>query len=462
MKKRLIFIIAAFSLSFLIMTALAFVSTRRFDILLRAIDNVEQSHSIIERLNLLEITIKDIDRFERGYMITHDSNYVRLLAEPCARLPALTEKLKRMTAGNPKQYESVIWIRSYVVSRLADLKLNLSFADTAADNAVPVHFYEGRISMQQCMDFIRKMKRTELELLAQQHEHKRRYQQLAFTNLRYLFFGFGALTLLLFSLMIQEFRRRFRYQEELQAKLIDLRQSHNELEQIAFAASHDLQEPLRKMQVFINRLQWQKKDTDEESRQLMERISNAAGRMQELIEDLANLTSLVSEQGNPEPADLDKIMRQVLSELKTKIAEKKATIHQDQLPVIQGYPEQVQLLFKALLDNSLKFSHEHIPPLITIKSARISGDELAEIDKRLAEQMFYRISVSDNGIGFNNKFMHKMFLLFQRLHSQHSIYEGKGTGLSISQRVMANHQGYILAHGRPGEGATFKLYFPAG
>jgi signal transduction histidine kinase len=460
MKKRLLFIITAFTLSFLTMAALGLVSTRRFSTLLQAIDKVEQSHNILAQLNLLEVTIKDIDRFERGYIITRDSNYLRLLEEPCRRLLPLTEKLKQMTADNSDQYRNVIWIRSYVVSRLDDLKQSLGFADTTL-NTVPVHFYEGRVSMRQCMDFIQKMKRTELELLERQHENKQRYQRLTSSTFRYLFFGFGGLTLLLFFLMVQEFIRRFRYQEELQAKLIDLRQSHNDLEQIAFAASHHLREPLRKMQVFINRLQWLKKDADQESRELMERITHASGRMQELIEDLANLTNLVSEQGQPETTDLDQIFEDVVKDMQEKIVEKKATIQRDRLPVIQGYPEQVQLLFKALLDNSLKFSREDVFPEIHIKSDRISGDELTGIDKRLSGQIFYRITISDNGIGFNNKFMHKMFLLFQRLHTQHSIYEGKGTGLAISQRVMANHHGYILAHGRPGVGASFKLFFPA-
>ncbi len=445
------------------MTVLSFVSVKRLGTLINAIDKVEQTYGIIAQLDRLEVAIKDIDRFERGYMITRDSNYIRLLAEPHAKLIPITDKLKTMTNGTPEQYNNVILLRSYVVSRLTNLKHNLNFSDTAATEKVPVHFYEGRISMQQCMDFIQKMKRIEQVHLAEYHKNKLLYQQLTVSNIRYLYFGFGALALLLLVLMINSLRKRIRYQEELQIKLIDLRRSHNELEQIAFAASHDLQEPLRKIQIFLNRLLllWQKKDlVDADSKTLMERINNAAGRMQELIEDLADLTSLVSEQGDPETSDLNTIVQQTVNELKKKVKDKNADIRLSQLPVVQGYPAQLQLLFKALLDNALKFSHEDIPPLITVTTSKVDGAELVEINQALTGRTFYRISITDNGIGFNNKFMHKMFLLFQRLHNQQSMYEGKGAGLAIAQRVMANHSGYILAHGHPNAGATFKLYFP--
>ena len=461
MKKRLALIFAAFTLSFIIMTGLALVSVKRFEALINTIDHVEQNYKIISQLDRLELAIKDVDRLERGFMITRDSSYIRLLAESQASLLPLTEKIRKATEGNPEQHKNIIWIRSYVVSRLSDLRSNLKYGDTARDGSIPVYFYKGRISTSQCMDYVRKMKRDGFDALEEHNRDKLLYQQLTSANFKYFFTGFGTLTLLLFVLMIQEFRKRFRYQEELKSKLIDLKQSHNELEQIAFAASHDLKEPLRKMQIFINRLLLQQKIMDEGSRSLLERIDNSAGRMQELIEDLADLTSLVSRQGVAEPTNLDLVMKLAITELDTKIKEKNAIILQGKLPVIQGYPAQVQLLFKALLDNALKFSSESAEPLITVRADKVMGEDLAEINKNLSGQLFHRILISDNGIGFNNKFMHKMFLLFQRLHNQQSSYEGKGTGLSISQRVMANHKGYILAQGEPNKGATFKLYFPA-
>ncbi len=461
MKKRLYVISILFLLSFVIMTVLSFTSVKRLETLINAIDKVEQTYNVMAQLDRLELVIKDIDRLERGYMITRDSNYIRLIAESHSKLIPITDKLKIMTEGTQEQYSNVILLRSYVVSRLTYLKHNLNFSDTAATEEVPVYFYKGRGSMQQCMDFIQKMKRVESAHLSAYYKNKLLYQQLTVSNIKYLYLGFGALALLLMILMINALRKRIRSQQDLQIKLIDLRRSHNELEQIAFAASHDLQEPLRKIQIFANRLLWQKKDLDEDSKALMERISNAAVRMQELVEDLADLTSLVSEQGDAEISNLNTIIQEAIAELEKKIKDKNADIRLSELPVITGYPAQLQLLFKALLDNALKFSNEDIAPLITVTATKVDGTELAEINRAIAGRTFYRISITDNGIGFNNKFMHKIFLLFQRLHNQQSIYEGKGAGLAIAQRVMANHSGYILAHGHPNAGATFKLYFPA-
>ncbi len=121
---------------------------------------------------------------------------------------------------------------------------------------------------------------------------------------------------------------------------------------------------------------------------------------------------------------------------------------------------QLKILFKALLDNSLKFTRDGVKPVITISCDTINGHELSDINPNLLQKKFYRITCSDNGIGFDNQFMTKIFRIFQRLHAPESDYEGKGIGLAICQRIMANHEGYIIAHGEPGMGAKFKLFFP--
>ena len=120
----------------------------------------------------------------------------------------------------------------------------------------------------------------------------------------------------------------------------------------------------------------------------------------------------------------------------------------------------MKILFTALLDNSLKFTREGVKPVIGLSCEIITGHELSEINPNLLHKKFYRITVSDNGIGFDNKFMDKIFQVFQRLHPQQSEYDGKGIGLAICQRIMANHEGYILGHGAPDMGAKFKLFFP--
>ncbi len=145
--------------------------------------------------------------------------------------------------------------------------------------------------------------------------------------------------------------------------------------------------------------------------------------------------------------DLNRMLRYILIDIDDKVKEKQATVDVQELPEIKGYEQQLKILFKALLDNALKFTRPGVKPVITITCDVMTGHELAEINPNLLEKKFYRITCSDNGIGFDNRFINKIFQIFQRLHAQESEYEGKGIGLAICQRIMANHEGYLIAHG---------------
>ena len=180
--------------------------------------------------------------------------------------------------------------------------------------------------------------------------------------------------------------------------------------------------------------------------------------MRDLIEDLANYTNLVKRNEVKRNVDLNVVIDAVIKQFHSEIEEKQATVTFDNLPTIKGYSQQLLLLFEALVSNGLKFSQEHLSPVIVISSSQASPDELILI-KRTSNR-FIQITVKDNGIGFDNEFAEKVFGIFQRLHNQHSEYGGKGVGLAIVKRVMANHNGYVLAKGKLLEGAEFRLLFP--
>jgi len=308
---------------------------------------------------------------------------------------------------------------------------------------------------------LQKIHVAETGLLQERSKREEFYQQLTNRTLTYLLSIFCVITLILFSIMIKELRGRMLFQEELQAKVIDLERSHSELREIAYVASHDLQEPLRKIQVFSNMLLYQKTGrADEESNTTLKRIVDSAGRMQSLITDLMSLTSLTTTDEAKAPVDLGRALQYIIIDIEEKIKETGASVEVQQLPVINGYNAQIKILFKALLDNSLKFTRPGVKPVITITGDIINGHELSDINPNLLNKKFHRITCSDNGIGFGNQFITKIFRIFQRLHTQESGYEGKGIGLAICQRIMANHEGYIIAHGEPGLGAKFKLFFP--
>lgn len=409
----------------------------------------------------MELHIRDIDRGERGYMITRDTMYLRFVNNAIDSIHATIRQIGELTADNKDQQHNITLLKSSTALRIAAVRENIAYVDTAVKAGPSKYYYDSRQLMLECSRILKNIHERENVLLAERSKSEQLYEQLTTSTLQYLLFIFCVITLVLFSIMIKEFRARTKYQEELQAKVIDLKRSHSELQEIAYAASHDLQEPLRKIQVFSDMLRAQKGSTTEaDSKAILGRINSSANRMQNLISDLMALTSLTNTDEQKSVLDLNRMLHYILIDIDDKIKEKVASVEVQPLTILKGYDNQLKILFKALLDNALKFTRERVKPVIIISCEIINGHELVPINPNLIHRKFYRITVSDNGIGFDNKFIGKMFQIFQRLHTQESEYGGKGIGLAICQRIMANHEGYILAHGEPGLGAQFRLFFP--
>jgi signal transduction histidine kinase len=461
MKKRLILIITAFSVSFVSMIALSLFSMERFTTLTNYSDLVDHTNVVISRLYSAEVSLRDIDRGERGYMITRDTMYLRFFNNAIDSIYLSIASIGHLTTDNATQQNNVALLKSSAAIRIAAARENIAYVDTTHSQALSKYYYDSRQLMLECSRLLKTIHGVETKLLQERSKQEEFYQQLTTRTLEYLLVVFCVITLILFSIMIKELRGRMRFQEELQAKVIDLRRSHNELQEIAYAASHDLQEPLRKIQVFSNMLLYQKGSSmDAESKTTLERISNSASRMQLLIADLMSLTNLTKIDEVKSHVDLNRILEYLVIDIDDQIKEQHAQVEVQKLPIILGYDKQLKILFKALLDNSLKFTRDGVNPIITISCDVINGHELAEINPTLLNKKFHRITCADNGIGFDNQFISKIFRIFQRLHAQQSDYKGKGIGLAICQRIMANHEGYIIARGEQGMGAKFKLFFP--
>jgi len=268
------------------------------------------------------------------------------------------------------------------------------------------------------------------------------------------------LTLVSFFFVLRQMRMRVRYQRELERRLNELHRSNAEMEQFTFVASHDLQEPLRKIRTFADRLQVKYSDNlDPEAAYMLGRMNVSAKRLQELINDMVNFTNLLNRNDKLIDTDLNLVLENCFKQLSNVIAEKRPILKYDQLPVINGYSDQLTILFRSLLDNALKFSKPGERPFIYIRYRKVEGAE--EFSQNKKQKVFYhQVVIQDNGIGFDNEFASKIFMIFQRLHNQGSPYHGKGIGLAICQRVMSNHNGIITAKGEPGQGASILMYFP--
>jgi light-regulated signal transduction histidine kinase (bacteriophytochrome) len=250
-------------------------------------------------------------------------------------------------------------------------------------------------------------------------------------------------------------------QNELQRNLRELNRSNLELEEFAYAASHDLQEPLRKIQAFGDMLKAKMPaDTTVEISDLINRMQSASTRMKTLIDSLLSFSRLSFTQDQHQLMNLSVQLEAVLSDLETSIKEKNAVIHCGKLFPVKGEPMHLRQLFQNLIGNALKFAKEGEPPVIDISARLVRGGESGlQVSSEDREKLFQLIEIRDNGIGFESEYSNKIFQLFQRLHGK-TEYPGSGVGLSIVQKVINIHNGYIRAESSLGQGACFQVLLP--
>jgi light-regulated signal transduction histidine kinase (bacteriophytochrome) len=248
---------------------------------------------------------------------------------------------------------------------------------------------------------------------------------------------------------------------ELMENIHQLELTNEELERFAYVASHDLQEPLRKIMIFSDRLVSKYQDVlSGEGMDYIARIMHSSGRMQMLIKNIL-LYSRAS--GNKEPfetADLNELFSQILADLEILVEEKQARIVVGRLPTLPVISSQFRQLVQNLLINALKFSKDNTPPEIHIHAEQVTKEQTAHFNAGLQEVESYNIYIQDNGIGFEQKYANEIFTLFKRLNS-YSEYEGTGIGLSICKKIVEKHNGTIAVESELGKGSTFTISLPA-
>lgn len=268
----------------------------------------------------------------------------------------------------------------------------------------------------------------------------------------------------------RELQQRLEYEvkkrtEELQqanaglADAIDsLQKTNDELAQFAYIASHDLQEPIRKISIFSKMLEDSLGNIDSQSRNYLGKINTSTGRMMNLIHDVLAYSQLAKEQQAFEAVDLNVIIQNVLSDFDLIIEQKKATIAYNELPVIEAIPLQMSQLFANLISNSLKYSRNDFNPIINITASSLSEEEAVE-HGIYETGNYYKLEFRDNGIGFDQEHATQIFNIFQRLHGK-TEYDGTGIGLAICKKITQNHHGSIYAVADSQKGALFVVLLP--
>jgi len=259
--------------------------------------------------------------------------------------------------------------------------------------------------------------------------------------------------------IIKDITESYRFKKALEQKIEQLDKSNSSLQEFVYVASHDLQEPLRKISTFTERIDAKYKEAlGDEGQSYLKRVLASAGNMQTLLEDLLDFSKLSFIEKKFEKVNLERCINGVISDLELKIEESQTVVKCGESPDIEAYPSQIRQLFSNLINNSIKFRKENEAPVITIACDSVSHKDYPQFP--LVENKEYvRITVEDNGIGFDEEFSERIFKIFQRLHGK-AEYKGSGIGLAICKKIVDNHHGFIFANSKPNVGSNFTILLP--
>ncbi len=262
-----------------------------------------------------------------------------------------------------------------------------------------------------------------------------------------------------YSGVIKDITESYFYKKALEQKVNQLDKSNKNLQEFVYVASHDLQEPLRKISTFVERLKSRFEGAlGQEGNMYVSRILNSSVNMQTLLEDLLNFSRLSVTEKEFETVSLTDCMNSVLNDLEIKIEESGAKVTVDPLPEIQGYSTQIRQLFTNLLNNAIKFRKPDHQPVITVSCAPVNPADFPKYSFT-SGMKYISMTFKDDGIGFEPEFSERIFMIFQRLNGK-SEFAGSGIGLSICKKIVENHHGFIFATGVPDQGATFTVLLP--
>jgi signal transduction histidine kinase len=423
------------------------------------------AYTVISQITQAESLLKDAENGTRAFLITKDSVFLRPFLNTNRLLMPALDSLKKIVEDNSmqtKDYENALKL-AMLQLRISDSLIKTSnVGGEGKDSLINALMLRSRNVMHSYRTVTKHMINIENDQLTYRKKQIGYYQSKLVNNFTLLFAAVMLIIIMLGAWAFIEFKKRVRYQTSLEENIIALNQYNAELEQIAFAASHDLQEPLRKIRIFSDRLRIINKNKPEDESSLMiEKINRSAIQLHGLIADLVDLANIVQSKRVFNPVSLQEILKKSELQFQNEIQISCFRIIAGDLPAVQGSAEQLLRLFNNLFSNSLAFKSTERSPVIIISSVKAKNTALKNLPQQSAYNEYYHIKFQDNGIGFDDSFREKLFMPFQRLHNHgKDEIKRKGMGLAICKRIMVNHNGWIDADGNEGKGAIIHLYFP--
>jgi len=456
----------------------AFVSFWSLSTLYKNNSLVIHTLDVLEKVESVRADITSAEANQRGFLLTGNTEFVEPYERGVTEVGPIVDRLAELTSDNPAQQKNIVELRPAIAERIRLLRESVRIRNDAGLDALMTSgsIERGHVEMDKLLDSIAKIEAIEKNLLAARTEQSRRSGINTIITLSVSNLVSIALVIFVFYLIKRDVSERDKEErllreanETLEARVtertseladanLELERSNRELQDFAFVASHDLQEPLRKIQAFGDRLRTvQAPKFDDQGRDYLDRMHSAAGRMHTLINDLLTFSRVTTKAQPFERIDLNRIARDVMSDLETTIEQSGGSVEIGDLPSIDADPLQMRQLFQNLITNALKFRKPEAPPVVKVEAELVNKS--ASGIEGSASNNFARITVADNGIGFDEKYLDRIFTPFQRLHGRNE-YEGTGIGLAVCRKIVERHGGTLTAKSSIGNGATFIATMP--
>jgi signal transduction histidine kinase len=467
----------AFAVAILLLIVNGVVSYQSVKTLIDNNERVILTQDVLEDLQELRTMLLQVESDARGYMLTGDPVYLDSYRSVRDQIPEKIGVVKKLTTDNESHQRKFPVLESAVASRIELLEEYIKRRDAQGVEAIVQsgRSAEGKLKMEAVRSAVNEIAEDERALLKLRVAESNLSGQrtlLTFIVANTVLMG---LLILVFFLTVRDIRERRSNQEKLQAahdrleeRVIErtaelnelnteLNRSNRELQDFAFVASHDLQEPLRKIQAFGDRLKTRHgPGLNDEALDYLSRMHGAAERMHTLINDLLTFSRVTTKAQPFVPTDLNEITRDVLNDLEVRLQDSGGRVEVGDLPIIDADALQMRQLFQNLIGNAVKFHRPDVPPIIRIHGTVFENSDSGEAN---GESRELTLTFNDNGIGFDEKYLDRIFTPFQRLHGRNE-YEGTGIGLAVCRKIVERHGGTLTARSTPGEGSTFIAVLP--